>query len=153
MSTWFAVDSTGRVAAFEITTFGARPAVALRLAQLEPEELAGWWAPDGAACLRFRHDTEEHGGWYDRAGGEGRVHLDDLPEALRERVSQVTFTADLSSLERLDLVAALPGQLMLGEEAASADATSALEMMGLFESSGPRLRVGRNRDRLGRSED
>ncbi len=148
MSTWFAVDAAGRVAAFEITTFGARPATALRLVQVEPEDRAGWWAPDGSPLLRFRHDTAVPGGWYDRVGGEGQVRLEDLPESLRHRVSEVTFTTDLATADRLDLVAALPGQLLLGEEAA--EAQSPLEMMGLFEATGPRMRVGRNRDRIRR---
>ena len=147
MSTWLAADATGAIAAFEITTFGARPAVALRLAQLEPDELTGWWAPDGAEVLRFRHDTEEPGGWYDRAGGAGTLRLDDLPEGVRDRVAEVTFAADLGALDRLDLVAALPGQLLLGEDAAGAEAKSPLEMMGLFEQTGKRIRLGRSRTR------
>ncbi|MFT4627981.1 MAG: hypothetical protein ACI8PZ_006675 [Myxococcota bacterium] len=153
MSTWFAVDADGRVAAFEITTFGARPAVALRLVELSPEEQEGWWAPDGAALLRFQHDTGEPGGWYDRSGGDGTVRLEDVPESVRDRVVDVTFPGQLDTLERLDLVAALPGQLLLGEEATGDGATGSLEMMGLFDATGPRMRVGRNRDRLERREE
>jgi hypothetical protein len=153
MSTWFAADATGAVAAFEITTFGARPAVALRLAQLERAELTGWWAPDGSELLRYRHDTEDPGGWYDRAGGAGTLRLDDLPESVRDRVAEVTFATDLSALDRLDLVAALPGQLLLGEDAAGAEAKSPLEMMGLFEQTGKRIRLGRRRARAPQPKD
>ena len=60
----------------------------------------------------------------------------------------MTFAGDLSAMRRLDLVAALPGQLLLGEDADDSGAASPLEAMGLFELTGPRMRVGRNNDRL-----
>jgi hypothetical protein len=68
-------------------------------------------------------------------------------------VAEVTFATDLSALDRLDLVAALPGQLLLGEDAAGAEAKSPLEMMGLFEQTGKRIRLGRRRARAPQPKD
>lgn len=144
MVVWLAVDTQGRVAAFEIGDFGARPARALRLDAVEPELRAGWYDADGARLLRFTHVAAQPGGIYARSGGEGTVTLDDLPDDVVAAVEATCFPIDLSATDVVDLVQALPETLLLGQEE-NREAPSPLELPELFQVTGKRMRLGTGR--------